>query len=82
MDDRGIALLTVAYHSHEALDSLARDLLRQTRQPCQWLLVNNSPESSGELRIRTRCPLSILQGREGDGFGEGCNRGLEKLEEW
>ncbi len=78
--NRGIILLTVAYHSEKALLALAADLRRQTIQPQKWLVVNNSPQSSCVLDLQAYCPVNLIEGLEGDGFGQGCNRGLDHLE--
>ncbi len=74
-----IAILSVAYHSHKALRELSQDLSRQTCQPKQWLVVNNSPSSARPLMLTTKCPVSVISGEEGDGFARGCNRGLDEL---
>ncbi len=79
-DEQGIVVLTVAYHSDKSLIDLASNLYRQTRQPYKWLVVNNSPLSSGELKLISKCPVSIIAGGEGDGFSKGCNHGLTLLE--
>ncbi len=44
--NQNLALVTVAYHSQQAIESLAQDLARQ--QQCQfiWLIVNNAPLSA------------------------------------
>ena len=75
----GLVVLTVAYHSYEALQSLARSLNKQTFQPDHWLLINNSPQSAGQIQLAAKCEISIIEGGEGDGFGQGCNRGLAQL---
>ncbi len=76
-----LVLLTVAYHSQKSLNLLAEELARQTQEPKQWIVVNNSPLSSEPLKISTSPSfLSIIQGEEGDGFGKGCNRGLDYLQ--
>ncbi len=75
-----IVILTVAYHSQAALLQLSKDLLRQNCQPLQWLIVNNSPRTAPPLKLITNCPLFIVEGKEGEGFGAGCNRGLDVLQ--
>ncbi len=85
-------VITVAYRSGAALPRLAADLARQSRHPSAWLLVDNAPDSAPldpqPLRAAAAAaspagaaPLAIriLQGREGEGFGAGCNRALEAL---
>lgn len=76
-----LAILTVAYHSQGPLERLAADLARQGRRPDRWLVVDNAP-ASAPLRITPALaafPLERIEGQEGAGFGEGCNRGLAAL---
>ncbi len=81
-------ILSVAYHSEAALRTLAADLSRQSLAPSRWLVVDNSPRSAplgpavltGGDAVLAGLPLEVLSGREGDGFGEGCNRGFAHLE--
>ena len=76
-----LAILTVAYHSQGPLERLAADLARQGRRPERWLVVDNAP-ASAPLRITpalAALPLERIEGQEGAGFGEGCNRGLSAL---
>ena len=77
--ETGLVVLTVAYHSNKALRSLAKDLSDQSYQPGHWLIVNNSPNSGGSITLDAHCRISIINGHEGDGFGQGCNRGLDEL---
>ncbi len=79
-----LVVLTVAYHSQESLVELSSHLHRQTCQPEKWLVVNNSPESAGALKLIAKCPILTIEGQEGDGFSQGCNRGLVALqnEQW
>jgi N-acetylglucosaminyl-diphospho-decaprenol L-rhamnosyltransferase len=78
----------VAYHSAAVLPALAADLAAQSEPPEAWLVVDNSPESA-QLNLPrivaamggAPLPLRHLIGREGDGFGAGCNRALEALEQ-
>lgn len=85
-------LITVAYRSGDVLSGLASDLARQSRHPSSWLLVDNAPDSAPldlqPLRDAAAAaapagtdplPIRVLQGREGDGFGAGCNRALDAL---
>ena len=76
-------VLSVAYHSLEALQQLGADLARQSLHPFRWLVVDNSPESAplraSDLSGGGGLPLDLVAGREGDGFGAGCNRGFEHL---
>ena len=84
-----IVVVTVAYASAGVLPALARDLAGQSSPPEAWLVVDNSPQSAplqpdalsgaaSGLRLR------LISGREGDGFGAGCNRALDQLaaEHW
>ena len=75
-----IVLLTVAYHSHQALVDLAGDLVEQKLQPKKWLVVNNSPLSVPPIQLEAQCNISLISGKEGEGFGQGCNRGLDYLQ--
>ena len=80
--NQNLALVTVAYHSQQALESLAQDLARQ--QQCQfvWLLVNNAPLSAPLKQEQLACrgvEIQIINGQEGEGFGRGCNRAFEIL---
>lgn len=78
----GLAVVTVAYHSDASLSSLAADLARQSQPPSHWILVDNSPLSA-PLAVEglSRGPLQPVrvEGKEGAGFGEGCNQGFEAL---
>ena len=75
----------MAYRSAEALPRLAADLAGQSRRPTLWLLVDNAPSSAplaleplqaaaNPTSAHTPLPLRLLRGREGDGFGAGCNQ--------
>jgi N-acetylglucosaminyl-diphospho-decaprenol L-rhamnosyltransferase len=79
----GLVVLTVAYRSGAALPGLARDLARQSERPRLWLLIDNSPcgdpLDAAPLQQAADLPIALLRGEEGDGFGVGCNRGLEHL---
>ena len=80
--NQNLTLVTVAYHSQQALESLAQDLARQ--QQCQfvWLLVNNAPLSTPLEAEQLTCKgveIQIINGQEGEGFGRGCNRAFEVL---
>lgn len=76
-------VLSVAYHSLDALQQLGSDLARQSLLPFCWLVVDNSPESAplqpADLTPAGDLQLEVVTGREGDGFGAGCNRGFEHL---
>lgn len=83
-----LAIVTVAHHSGGVLPQLARDLAGQQPPLPFWVIVDNSPEVS-PVDLRTlestgnaapTLPLQLLRGREGDGFGAGCNRALAWLE--
>ena len=79
----------MAYRSGAALPGLARDLARQSEPPHLWLLVDNSPsgdpldpaplQQAAAAAGAVPPAITVLPGREGDGFGAGCNRGLEHL---
>ncbi|MCP9799736.1 glycosyltransferase family 2 protein [Synechococcus sp. RedBA-s] len=79
-------VLSVAYHSLDALQQLGTDLARQSLSPIRWLVVDNSPLSA-PLRVSDlssascgpELELELVAGSEGDGFGAGCNRGFEHL---
>ncbi|MBD2550363.1 glycosyltransferase family 2 protein [Microcystis elabens FACHB-917] len=76
-----LAIVTVAYHSQAPLERLAADLALQNHWPQRWLVVDNAPQSA-PLRLSPRLkalPVERISGREGAGFGEGCNRGFEIL---
>ena len=80
--NQNLALVTVAYHSQQAIESLAQDLARQ--QQCQfvWLLVNNAPLSAPLKQEQLACrevEIQIINGQEGEGFGRGCNRAFDVL---
>ena len=76
-------VLSVAYHSLDALQQLGCDLARQSLHPFCWLVVDNSPQSAplraSDLIAGGVLQLELVAGREGDGFGAGCNRGFEYL---
>lgn len=85
-------LITVAYRSADVLPGLAADLASQSVLPSGWLLVDNAPDSTPldpqPLRDAAAAatpagaaplPIRILPGREGEGFGAGCNRALDAL---
>ena len=76
-----IAIITVSYNSQLALDQLALNLEKQRIKPQKWIIINNSINSSGEIKINTSCELIIINGNDGDGFGKGCNKGLDILYE-
>ncbi|MBC1261942.1 glycosyltransferase family 2 protein [Synechococcus sp. BSF8S] len=76
-------VLSVAYHSLDALQQLGSDLARQSLPPISWLVVDNSPQSAAlracDLNAGGGLQLELVAGREGDGFGAGCNQGFEHL---
>jgi N-acetylglucosaminyl-diphospho-decaprenol L-rhamnosyltransferase len=78
-----IAVVTVCYHSTAVLAGLAKDLANQSTPPEIWLLVDNSPDSAplDTARLGDHPAVRRLAGREGDGFGTGCNRALLALEQ-
>jgi N-acetylglucosaminyl-diphospho-decaprenol L-rhamnosyltransferase len=75
-------VVTIAHDSGAVLPALAADLARQSLPPAAWLVVDNSPRSApldpAPLQA-TGVPLRPLAGEEGDGFGAGCNRAVERL---
>ena len=73
------AIITIAYQSEFALKKLAAEFFKQQLRPTCWLIVDNSPVSAPFLQIDTPFFTHILAGKEGDGFGAGCNRGLDWL---
>ncbi len=82
-------VISVAYRSGAVLARLAMDLAGQSVQPSAWLLVDNAPDSApldlAALQVAAAgaagpsLPIRLLRGREGDGFGAGCNRALDAL---
>ncbi len=74
-----LVILTVSYHSQEALKVLAEGLSLQTRHPFKWLIIDNSPKTA-PVKLKTQLPVALISGEEGDGFALGCNRGLSELE--
>ena len=77
----GLAIITVSYDSQISLARLAESLELQTIKPWIWLIVDNAPISNPVLKLNTTFPTYILSGMEGNGFGSGCNTGLEYLSE-
>lgn len=71
----------MAYHSQAPLERLAADLARQSRRPHRWLVVDNAPLSAPLQRTGplAEAGLERISGGEGEGFGEGCNRGFALL---
>jgi GT2 family glycosyltransferase len=77
-----LVIVTVAYHSQGPLQQLASDLARQQWQPERWLVVNNAPRSAplqSQALASGSLGLQLLEGEEGAGFGDGCNRAFETL---
>lgn len=80
--NQNLALVTVAYHSQQALESLAMDLARQEQCQFVWLLVDNAPLSAPLKPEQLACrgvEIQIINGQEGEGFGRGCNRAFDHL---
>ena len=80
-----LVVVSVAYHSQSPLTSLAADLGRQQSGVLRWIVVDQAPDSAplnpAPLRQRLETvPLLVLQGKQGGGFGAGCNCGLEYLQ--
>ncbi|MFM1798128.1 MAG: hypothetical protein RLZZ117_406 [Cyanobacteriota bacterium] len=82
-------VVTVAHHSGAVLPALAGDLARQAEAPALWLVVDNSPQTSPvalaalapEGPDALGCQVRLLCGEEGEGFGAGCNRALDWLDD-
>ena len=80
--NQNLALVTVAYHSQQAIESLAKDLARQQQCHFVWLLVDNAPLSAPLKPEQLACKgveIKIINGQEGEGFGRGCNHAFEVL---
>jgi len=76
-----LVIVSVAYDSQGPLERLAEDLALQTLRPKRWLVVDNAPLSAP---LQVTPPLQTatvrrLEGREGAGFGAGCNQAFEWL---
>lgn len=69
--------ITVCYKSNSSLSILAESLNKQAIRPWKWILIDNAPLSNPVLNLNTTFPLHIVSGNEGDGFGAGCNAGLD-----
>ena len=81
-----LVVVSVAYHSQSPLASLARDLGRHQVGISRLIVVDQAPESApldpGPLRRQLGpVPLLVLQGQQGDGFGAGCNRAFDYLQQ-
>ena len=79
-------VVSVAYHSQSPLASLACDLGRHQGGISRWIVVDQAPESApldpGPLRRQLgQVPLLVLKGQQGDGFGAGCNRAFDYLQQ-
>ena len=80
-----LVVVSVAYHSQSPLASLACDLGRHQGGISRWIVVDQAPESAPldpePLRRQLGpVPLLVLKGRQGDGFGAGCNRAFDYLQ--
>jgi GT2 family glycosyltransferase len=76
-----LLVITVCYKSNSALSILAESLNKQAIRPWKWILIDNAPLSNPVLTLNTTFPLHIISGNEGDGFGAGCNAGLDLVYE-
>ena len=74
-----LAIITVCYNSSIPLARLADSLESQISKPWIWLIVDNAPLSNPAVKPSTTFPTYILSANEGDGFGSGCNTGIEYL---
>ena len=74
-----IAIITVCYNSNVPLARLANSLENQITKPWIWLVIDNAPLSKPAIKPSTTFPSYILSANEGDGFGPGCNTGIEYL---
>ena len=74
-----VAIITVCYNSNIPLARLADSLESQISKPWIWLIVDNAPLSNPAVKPSTTFPTYILSANEGDGFGSGCNTGIEYL---
>jgi GT2 family glycosyltransferase len=76
-----LLIITVCYKSNSALSILAESLNKQEIKPWKWILIDNAPLSNPVLDLNTTFPVHIVSGNEGDGFGAGCNAGLDLVYE-
>ena len=81
-----LVVVSVAYHSQSPLASLACDLGRHQGGISRWIVVDQAPESAPldpePLRQQLGpVPLLVLKGQQGDGFGAGCNRAFDYLQQ-
>ena len=81
-----LVVVSVAYHSQSPLASLACDLGRHQGGISRWIVVDQAPESApldpGPLRRQLGpVPLLVLQGEQDAGFGAGCNRAFDYLQQ-
>ena len=81
-----LVVVSVAYHSQSPLASLACDLGRHQGGISRWIVVDQAPESAPldpePLRRHLGpVPLLVLKGQQGDGFGAGCNRAFDYLQQ-
>ena len=81
-----LVVVSVAYHSQSPLASLACDLGRHQGGISRWIVVDQAPESAPldpePLRRNLgKVPLLVLKGQQGDGFGAGCNRAFDYLQQ-
>lgn len=81
-----LVVVSVAYHSQSSLASLACDLGRHQGGLARWIVVDQAPWSAPldpePLRRHLgSLPLLVLKGEQDDGFGAGCNRALDYLQQ-
>ena len=76
-----LMIITACYNSNSVLSGLACSLNKQEIKPWAWILIDNAPLSNPVLNLKTTFPIQIVSGNEGDGFGAGCNAGLNLVDE-
>ena len=76
-----LLVITVCYKSNSSLSILAESLNKQEIKPWRWILIDNAPLSYPVINLNTTLSVHIISGNEGDGFGAGCNAGLDLVHE-
>lgn len=75
-----IVIIIVCYNSNYPLNALTKSINGQSVKPSMLILVDNAPISNPVSKPDALFPVVILPGKEGDGFGKGCNTGLDYLQ--